>query len=152
MKSQQITTGIGGSVVVLALVVAIFSPASRASAHTKWVSNANHACAVEKAEFAAVPHYTGTRASLLSALQKLTAIRVKLVATLKRVDAAPSDRKLVTGLYHYFALDIAELRHVIVEVRTGSTTPMATLLRKVNGYETSEAVLLRALDNNCGQV
>jgi hypothetical protein len=148
----QITRRIGGIVLVIALVVAIFSSASHASVHTKWVMNANGACAVERAEFAAVPRYAGTRASMLAALPKLTAIRVKLVAALKRVDAARADRELVTGLYHYFALDIAELRHVTRELRTGSSVPMANLLRKANGYETSEAVLLRALDTTCGQV
>ena len=151
MKFLQITPRIGGTVLLLGLVVTIFSSVSRASVHTKWVANANHACAVERAEFAAVPHYSGTRASLLEALPKLTAIRVKLVATLKRVDPARSDRQIVTGLYHYFALDIAELHHVILELRTGSRASATTLLRKANGYETSEAVLLRALNTTCGQ-
>ena len=152
MNALQITQRIGGIVLFLALVVAIFSSASRASVHTKWVANANHACAVERAEFAAVPRYAGTRVSLLQAFPKLTAIRVKLVANLKRVEAARSDRELVTGLYHYFALDITELHHVIHELRAGSAVPIATLLRKANGYETSEAVLLRALNTTCGQV
>ena len=152
MRFLQITRRTGGIVLLLALVVGIFSPASHASAHTKWVANANRACAVGRAEYAAVPRYAGTRASLLVGLPKLTAIRVKLVATLKRVEAARSDREIVTGLYHYFALDITELHHVIDEIRTGSTVPVAALVRKANGYETSEAVLLRTLHTTCGQV
>jgi hypothetical protein len=120
--------------------------------HTQWVANANHACQLEKTEFLAVPRYTGTRASLVASLPKLTAVRVRLATRLKAVPAARSDQQLVTGLYHYFALDIAELQHVIRELGAGSPAPAATLLRKIDGYETSEAVLLRALQTTCGRV
>lgn len=152
MKFLPITRRIGGIVLPLVLIVAVFSPASRASMHTKWVANANHACQLEKTEFSAVPRYTGTRASMVASLPKLTAIRVRLAARLRTVAPARSDQQIVTDLYHYFALDIAELQHVTSGLRSGSTTLTAAVLRKINGYETSEAVLLRALHTTCGQV
>ncbi len=127
---------------------------ARASAPTRerWVTLVDTACVQSQARFDRLPRSDGTLTQLLVVLPKLTKISKDLLADVRRVPVAPSDRRLVAGLVRAWDREIAADSLAYSRLKAGDVPGFQRALGASFADAKQEDAALRALGSICRRV
>ena len=142
----------GAVLAVTSLVAAgLLAPLATSATPTRaaWVANANRACATDLAEFGRLPKSDGTLAQALAVMPRIIALEVTELATIRRVPAAPGDRKYVGYLLWYMNDEIAQGRKAIAGLKAGDGPAFQAAIAASGKDIHQENLVFAALGSNC---
>jgi hypothetical protein len=128
------------------------SAVASAPTHARWVSAVDAACIRSQARFDRLPSYDGTLAQLLVVLPKLTKISAALLADVRRVPVAPSDRRLVGRLVHAWNQEITNDSLAYARLKAGDVPGFQKALGASFADNKREDTALQALGSVCRRV
>lgn len=123
-----------------------------APTHARWVSAVDTACSRSQAQFDQLPSYDGTQTQLLVVLPKLTRISAGLLADVRRVPVALSDRRMVGRLLKAWNREIADDSLAYARLKAGDVPGFQQALGASFADDKREDVALRALGSACRRV
>ncbi len=136
-------------VVSAAACCAAFAQARSAAPDASWAAQVNVACERSQVQFNQLPKSDGTTAQLLVVLPKLTAISAALLADIRRVPAAPSQRPAVARLVKAWNDEIVYDRVAYQRLKISDMVGFKASLNRIFFDQRAEGSLLRALGSTC---